>query len=135
MTQTKRLLNKRVAFPLSSAPSSPSSTIDQANSRPPVGPSSLTSAPRLPPPPPTGRTHSLPSEFEIDKEQALKETLDNLEAVITKQLDSSSKTDQVRTRLDTMKTMWNEDKLTNSIYYKVLGISKGSSQSLISSHR
>lgn len=127
-TPTKRLLNKRVAFPLNS-------TVNTSN-LPSQSPVSI--PPNLPPPLPSqGKTNnssvteaSKGNEEEssgpfIHKEDSLNETLANLEVVIEKHVQSETKSQEVKKRIETMKTLWLNDKLDDNIHRKVLDLSEG----------
>ncbi|XP_001601505.1 steroid receptor RNA activator 1 [Nasonia vitripennis] len=128
-TPTKRnLLNKRVAFPLNSKPESTTSTTSNLNMPPmgnippPVDIGGLTSAPHKPMVEPTGANSlDTSSEIEINKESALKDTLDNLKCSLER-LDSG-KAEEIKKRLERMETMWNEDKLNSAIHKKLSDIS------------
>lgn len=130
-SKTKRLLNKRVAFPLSSQ----TSTAEKASSSspsntPPILQSSmaptLTTAPHKPLVAPIDKeftTKTLDSDF--DKDQALTEVLTNLKSVMTEQKMEMSMIEEIERRLDIMKTDWCENKLNDTIHRNVLAISKG----------
>ncbi|CAL1689451.1 unnamed protein product [Lasius platythorax] len=127
---TKRLLNKRVAFPLSSQ----ISAIGKVNSpspsnTPPTLQSSIvptiTTAPHKPLVTPIDKdltTKTLESDF--DKDQALTEVLANLKSVMTEHKMEMNKTEEIQRRLDTMKADWCENKLNDAIQRSVLDISK-----------
>jgi len=132
-TPTKRLTNKRVAFPLNSNPTEAVTTSVQSknlsqmppmmNMPPPVSIGSLTSAPHKPVVVPTKAiVEDVVTDVEINKEEALKDTLDNL-CYAMEQLNSSKK-EEIKKRLDRMETMWNEDKLNKIVHQKLLEISK-----------
>ncbi|XP_014215552.1 steroid receptor RNA activator 1-like [Copidosoma floridanum] len=127
-TPKKRLMNKRVAFPLNSKPMEPAAcpTKDQnmppmVNMPPPVGVGSLTTAPHRPLVAPT-KARDEDSDVEIDKEEALKDTLDNL-CHAMEQLNSD-RSGEIKKRIDRMETMWNEDKLNKVVHRKLLEVSK-----------
>ncbi|XP_046490704.1 steroid receptor RNA activator 1 [Neodiprion pinetum] len=118
---TKRILNKRVAFPLGSTPPTSSFDSNQPLNPPPAN---------LPPPPLTGRRLSAgppPTTVAfftgIDKEQALTESLDNFEKVINENEELKGEGDEIRRRLNIMKTAWVEDKLGESIRHSILELS------------
>ncbi|XP_033213485.1 steroid receptor RNA activator 1-like [Belonocnema kinseyi] len=126
-TPTKRVLNKRVAFPLNSATTASNSQSQSPMSLPP----------NLPPPASFKSESESPgivfsrvgpedshSDSYIDKEKSLSEALLNLETVIEKHIDSKSKAQEVQKRIETMKSLWLEDKLDSCIHRKVLDISK-----------
>lgn len=128
---SKRLLNKRVAFPLSSQNSSAGKISSPSSSNiPPILQSStapvITTAPHKPLVVPnsdkdlTSRT----VEADFDKDQALIEVLANLESVIAKQKMDTNKTEEIQRRLDNMKADWRDNKLNNMIQRNVLDISK-----------
>ncbi|XP_012280208.1 steroid receptor RNA activator 1 [Orussus abietinus] len=126
-TPGKRVLNKRVAFPLNSAV--PQSNIDPLQplstsvTNIPVPPQP--SIPCAPPPTPSGlSTEGMSLNVAVTKEQALKDTMGNLECVIKQCEDLKGKTEEVRKRLDIMRNLWMEDKLTETIHKNVLEISE-----------
>ncbi|XP_058796401.1 steroid receptor RNA activator 1-like [Phymastichus coffea] len=126
-TPTKRLLNKRVAFPLNSKPETASTllhqTIPPVGLPPPTNIGSLTTAPHKPFVAPTNaQIGDSTSNWEMSKEDALKNTLENLRC-LTKELEAS-KTEEIERRLERMESMWNEDKLNNDVHKKVLEISQ-----------
>lgn len=130
-TPTKRL-NRRVAFPLNATASQGSNAEQPIAGFPgnlpplPDQASHLTSAPHAPLLAPMGSMKSEKlSNVGIDKDQALLDTLDNFEAVMSKDHNSNGKTEEVRRRLDVMKTMWKEDKLMDGVCKKILEISEG----------
>lgn len=130
---SKRMLNKRVAFPLNSA--SPTASLNNAqgpplglsgNLLPPVNSFPLTSAPHRPFSTPSGKNESQHSNFvAFDKNGVLEETIENFEAVMSKELQFSNKIEEVRRRFEILKIMWKEDKLKEDICDKVLKISQG----------
>lgn len=127
-TPTKRILNKRIPFPL---------TTEQSISN--TGNQSQTTGINLPPPtlgsvigiktaphapliaPSDISTQCTTTQF--DKQQALTDTIANLEFVIKKYV-TDNKVDEVNKRLDLMKSFWLDDKLNNSVQQKILNISK-----------
>lgn len=128
---TKRLLNKRVAFPLSSQISAIGKVSSPSPSNtPPTLQSSIvptiTTAPHKPLVTPIDKdltTRTLESDF--DKDQALTEVLANLKSVMTEHKMEMNKTEEIQRRLDTMKADWCENKLNDAIQRSVLDISKG----------
>lgn len=66
-------------------------------------------------------------DIEIDKQVTLNTVLKNLEAVINEHILEKSRTEELRKRLDLLKTVWLEDKLNNTIYKNVLDLSRGQS--------
>ncbi|XP_031826706.1 steroid receptor RNA activator 1 isoform X2 [Nomia melanderi] len=127
-TPTKRLLNKRIAFPLSSTQasnknSSPSNT---STAMPPPLQSSvnLTTASHPPLIPPSNVDAEIDTRLpEIDKAQMLNDVLKILETVIDQHVDKN-KVEEIKKRLDLLKTAWLEDKLNNVICTNVLDLSK-----------
>ncbi|KZC10746.1 Steroid receptor RNA activator 1, partial [Dufourea novaeangliae] len=128
ITPTKRVLNKRVAFPLSSTQSSnkESSSSNPSMTMPPSLQSSITLTTASHPPliPPSNVDAVVKTnEVEINKEQALTDVLANFETVIDEHIDKS-KADEVKKRLDILKAAWLENKLNNVIYKNILDLSK-----------
>lgn len=129
-TGAKRLLNKRVAFPLSSQSSAAGNVSSSPPSNaPPIIQSSMaptiTTAPHKPLVAPIDKeftTETLASDF--DKDQALTEILANLKSVMTEQKMETNKTEEIQRRLDTMKADWHENKLNDMIQRSVLDVSK-----------
>lgn len=139
---SKRLLNKRVAFPLSLQSSALEKTTPLLPSNmPPVSLSSLkiTTAPHKPLVAPINRdTTTEPSESDFDKSQALTEVMANLESVISKQRIEKSKLEEIQKRLGIMKSDWLEDKLDDTVQRSILDMSEGDLSILTSvcySHR
>lgn len=138
---TKRLLNKRVAFPLSSQISAIGKVSSPSPSNtPPTLQSSIvptiTTAPHKPLVTPIDKdltTKTLESDF--DKDQALTEVLANLKSVMTEHKMEMNKTEEIQRRLDTMKADWCENKLNDAIQRSVLDISKGIDKILASVYR
>lgn len=137
-TPTKRLLNKRVAFPLSSSPSSTVSTPSSVQKTPmnlPPPPSSsiltpLTTAPHAPLVTPTtvmvqNSSDSLSSPSIINKDETLLKTMENLEYILNTELVDNCHVDDIKKRLEIMKNLWNEDKFNNDIINKIFLISQG----------
>ncbi|XP_070158800.1 steroid receptor RNA activator 1 [Polyergus mexicanus] len=126
---TKRLLNKRVAFPLSSQISA-AGKIDSSppsSNTPPILQSSMapiiTTAPHKPLVTLIAKEFTT-KESDFDKDQALTEVLANLKLVMTKQKIETNKTEEIQRRLDIMKADWRENKLNDTIHRSVLNISK-----------
>lgn len=127
---TKRLLNKRVAFPMSSQTTAAEKDSSSSMSNtPPVLQSfmvpTITTAPHKPLVAPINKefpTKTLKSGF--DKDQALTEVLANLKSVMTEQEMETSKIEEIQKRLDIMKADWHENKLNDAIHKNVLDISK-----------
>lgn len=127
-TPTKRLLNKRVAFPLNStsetANTSAPPNMPPVGLPPPTDIGSLTTAPHKPYVAPTSATVGESTlDLEMSKEEALKNTLENLRC-LTKELETSQ-LEEIERRLERMESMWNEDKLNSNVHKKVLEISQG----------
>ncbi|XP_011298406.1 steroid receptor RNA activator 1-like [Fopius arisanus] len=129
-TPTRRLLNKRVAFPLASTPF-PENPTALGQSLPPSSfpppPSQLpnrTTAPHAPLLAPTVAVNALEITPLIgDKEDGLNKTLGNIQSVINSQLDDT-RTEEVQKRMEMMKNMWISGKLNDEIQGKVLKISE-----------
>jgi len=128
---TKRLLNKRVAFPLISQSSSPGkSNLLHSSKTPPVLQSSsaptITSAPHKPLV--TLMDKDLPTTVfrsDFDRDQALTEILSNLGTVMTERSMEKSRIEEIQKKLDVMKSDWLENKLNDTIQKSILDISKG----------
>lgn len=131
-TSTKRFLNKRVAFPLSSQSSAAGTAggpPPSSNMPPCVSQSSLTitTAPHKPLVTPVDRDPvAIPLESNFDKDQALTKVLNNLGSVITEHRIEKSKAEEIQKKLDIMKSDWLEDKLNNAIQRSILDVSEGS---------
>lgn len=134
-TSTRRLLNKRVAFPLSSQTSSPGKTAvpSSSSNMPPVLQSTamptITTAPHKPLLTPTignknSVTKTLESNDKFDKDRALAEIMASLESVMTEHEMEETKIKEIRKRLDTMKSNWIENKLNDTVQRNILDISK-----------
>ncbi|EFN73126.1 Steroid receptor RNA activator 1 [Camponotus floridanus] len=129
-SKTKKLLNKRVAFPLSSQTSTAEKVSSSLPSNtPPILQSSMvptiTTAPYKPLVASMDKkftTMTLDSDF--DKDQALTEVLTNLKSVMTGQKMEMNMIEEIEKRLDIMETDWRENKLNNMIHRSVLDISK-----------
>uniref|UniRef100_A0A2A4JGX2 SRA1/Sec31 domain-containing protein n=1 Tax=Heliothis virescens TaxID=7102 RepID=A0A2A4JGX2_HELVI len=103
----RNILNKRVAFPLSSATSSPVTM-------PPVN---LPPMPAMFPPAPPPQAPSIhPEETNLDSESTLKE----VKGILLELLDNSSelgaKANDIRRRIGVMEDMWSTGKLDSRIY-------------------
>lgn len=130
-SKTKKLLNKRVAFPLSSQTSTAEIVgSSPLSNTPPILQSSMaptiTTAPHKPLVALMDKeftTKTLDSDF--DKDQALTEVLVNLKSVMTEQKMEMNMIEEIEKRLDIMETDWRENKLNNMIHRNVLDISKG----------
>jgi len=129
---SKRFLNKRVAFPLSSQQSSSPGKSNPVHSSktPPVLQSfsvpTITSAPHKPLVAPINKdlpTTVFSSDF--DRDQALTEALINLETVMREQSMEKSRIEEIQKKLDVMKSDWLENKLNDAIQKSILDISKG----------
>ncbi|KAG5324689.1 SRA1 protein, partial [Acromyrmex heyeri] len=129
---TRRLLNKRVAFPLSSqTPSPEKAAVSPASlNMPPTLQSTavptITSAPHKPLLAPTDKeyTKTIKSDDNFDKDQALTEILTSLESVMMEQKMEENKVKEIRKRLDIMKSNWLENKLSDTVQRNILNISK-----------
>ncbi|XP_043249600.1 steroid receptor RNA activator 1-like isoform X2 [Colletes gigas] len=126
-TPTKRMLNKRVAFPLASTPvankeSLPSNAL---MTMPPLPSSVNLMAASHPPLVPSVNkdVETKTNELQIDKEQALNDTLANFETVIKEHVLDKTKAEEVRRRIDILKDVWLEDKLNNILHKKILDLS------------
>lgn len=125
VTPTKRVLNKRVAFPLAAAQTTnKESPLNKPLNMPPL----LKSSSNLTTSHPPLLHHSNinieeTSEIKIDKEETLSNVLTNMEAVINKHVLEKSKAEEIKKRLDVLKVAWNEDKLNNMIYKNILDLS------------
>lgn len=127
-TSSKRLLNKRIAFPLSSQASASEKTNPLLPpNMPPVSlSSSKTTAPHKPLVTPIVKdTTTKPLESDFDKDQALTEIMANLESAMTEQRIEKNKLEEIQKRLDTMRSDWLENKLNDTIQKNVLDMSKG----------
>ncbi|KAF7393161.1 hypothetical protein HZH66_008994 [Vespula vulgaris] len=132
-TPTKRILNKRVPFPLISGELTRNNTECQSNTAgmplspppPPLpSPLSLKTAPHAPLITPSDANTQLTCTVtKFDKQQALVDTMANLEFIIKKYV-MENKIDEVQKRLDLMKSCWLDNKLNDSIQQKIFDISK-----------
>jgi len=121
---TKRVLNKRVAFPLSSQTSAEKANVSSSSNMPPIVQSStITTAPHKPLATPIDKDFITTLNF--DKNQALTEVLTNLECVMKKYKIESSKVEEIQKRLDIMKSDWQENRLKDVIQSNILDISRG----------
>lgn len=130
-TPTRRLLNKRVAFPLASAQTTTKEMSSQMNLQPANMPPPLVSsvtlmtAPHKPIMPPSDTETDVDKKaVDIDKTQALSDTLKSFMVVIQECVTNKNKADEIKKRLDMMKLAWLEDKLNSTIHAKVLELSK-----------
>ncbi|XP_078050608.1 steroid receptor RNA activator 1 isoform X2 [Augochlora pura] len=126
-TPTKRVLNKRVAFPLSSPQASNKEpSVSSPSTMPPLPQSStnLTTASHPPLIPPSNADTEIDtSAMIINKEQALNEVLESLQTAISEHI-SKTKAEEVKRRLDVLKAAWMEDKLSDVICKNILDLSK-----------
>lgn len=127
---TKRILNKRVPFPLISGELIKNNNECQSNTAgmplppPSIPPLDLKTAPHAPLITPSDTNTQLTCTVtKFDKQQALVDTMANLELVI-KTYVVENKIDEVQRRLDLMKSCWLDNKLNDSIQQKILDISK-----------
>lgn len=137
---SKRLLNKRVAFPLSSQNSSTGKVSSSSNTPPALQSSTapvITTAPHKPLVVPNSDKDLMirTLEADFDKDQALIEVLVNLESIMTKQKMDTNKTEEIQRRLDNMKADWRDKKLNNMIQRNVLDISKGTDKTFASTYQ
>lgn len=104
----RNILNKRVAFPLSSTPSNPPSML----------PGNLPPMPIAFSHPPTMQT--APSieqkETEVDSESALQEVKTILLELLNSSPELGNKANDIRRRIDVMENMWTDGKLNNRIF-------------------
>lgn len=118
VTPTKRVLNKRVAFPLASTKANDKEPLSETKSlnMPPLlqSSSNLTAA--------SNKVADAEST-DIDKEKTLSNVLENFDTVINKHILEKNRVEEVRKRLDVLKSMWLENKLNNVIYKKILDLS------------
>lgn len=129
-SKTKKLLNKRVAFPLSSQTSTAEIVSSSLSNTPPILQSSMaptiTTAPHKPLVAPMDKEFTIKTlDSDFDKDQALTEVLANLKSVMTEQKMEMNMIEEIEKRLDIMETDWRENKLNNMIHRSVLDISKG----------
>ncbi|XP_076642822.1 steroid receptor RNA activator 1 [Halictus rubicundus] len=127
-TPTKRVLNKRVAFPLSSTQASDkeSSVSSPSMTIPPLPQSSINLTTALHPPlisPSNVDAENVTESLKIDKEQALNEVLQSLETVINEHI-SETRVEEVKKRVDILKAKWLEDELSDFICKNILNLSK-----------
>ncbi|CAH1643281.1 unnamed protein product [Spodoptera littoralis] len=106
----RNILNKRVAFPLSSATSNPV-VMPPVNIPPmPAG---------FPPAPPVQVPSILPQEINVDSESTLQE----VKQILLEFLDNSSelgpKANDIRRRIGVMEEMWSSGKLDSRIYVQM----------------
>lgn len=125
VTPTKRLLNKRVAFPLAptQAANIDSPSNKPLNMPPPVESSiKLTTASHAPMFQPSNMVEK-PNEIQIDRNEILNNVLENLETAINEHISEKNRAEEVRKRLDILKTAWLEDKLDNTICKNIYDLS------------
>ncbi|XP_076753654.1 steroid receptor RNA activator 1 isoform X1 [Xylocopa sonorina] len=127
ITPTKRMLNKRVAFPLASvqAVNKESPINKPLNMPPPLQSSiSLTTASHGPLLYPSCNSmEGKLSELKIDKEETLNNVLTNLKAAIDEHISEENKAEEVKKRLDVLKAAWLEDKINDVMYKNILDLS------------
>lgn len=123
------LLNKRVAFPLSSQPSSNISPTTKIM-LPPV-PTSIGPAVHLDRPPlgdhpcTASSTTEENTKEDSPKEEALQNVMEGLEYILKNSAYNFQKSEsEIRRRLDAMKKMWEEDKLKPEIYVKMVQLTE-----------
>jgi len=138
-TSTRKLLNKRVAFPLSSQTPPEKATVSSASlNMPPtlqsIAVPTITTAPHKPLLAPTDKDYAkiIKSDDNFDKDQSLTEILTSLESVMTEQKMEENKVMEIRKRLDIMKSNWLENKLNDTVQRNILNISKGNNKIFIS---
>lgn len=129
ITPTKRMLNKRVAFPMTSIQTKDkeSSLNKPLNMPPPIQSAiNLTTASHPPLLCPSNKSNLKGmNEININKEETLNNVLINLEAVINEHISEKNSAEEVKKKLDILKTAWLEDKLNNVIYKNILDLSTG----------
>lgn len=138
-TSTKKLLNKRVAFPLFSQTSPKKADVSSHSSNmPPILQSTamptITTAPHKPLLVPTDKdqvANILESDDSFDKDHALTEILASLESVMTEQKMEENRVKEIQKRLDIMKSNWIENKMNDTVQKSILDISKGNPLLLI----
>lgn len=125
------LLNKRVAFPLSSQP--PSNKPPTANNVLPTIPMTSTGPPVQPGLPPVvvhstteRKTSEENTQQSLQKEEALQKVMEGFEQILKDSAHDFEKNGgEIRRRLDVMKKMWEEDQLKPEIYTKMIQLSEG----------
>lgn len=130
-TSTRRLLNKRVAFPLSSQTSSPGEAAvpPPSSNMPPVLQSAvptITTAPHKPLLAPTDKDTEEAKTSKSDdfnKDLALSQILVNLELVMQKMEESKMK--EILKRLEIMKSHWVENKLNDTAQRHIMDLTRG----------
>lgn len=129
-TSSKRILNKRVAFPLSSenvekASQSPSSNMMLPTLETSATPT-ITTAPHKPLMAPDDKVSKAQvSESDFNKDQALTEVLVNLGSLMTERKVEKNKVEEIQKRLDIMKSDWIENKLDSVVQKSILDLTKG----------
>ncbi|XP_069698684.1 steroid receptor RNA activator 1-like [Periplaneta americana] len=127
-TPKRGLLNKRVAFPLSSQ--SPSNVPPSTSVLPPLStPASISNLPTV-----ASKTTEVSnttaetveeSSLGFQKEEALQRVTEAFEKILKDAADNVKKNEsEIRRRLDIMKKMWEEDKLKPEIYSKMIQLSE-----------
>lgn len=139
-TSTRRLLNKRVAFPLSSQTSSPGKAAvpHPSSNMPPVLQSTamptITTAPHKPLLAPTDKDTEVAKTSksdDFDKDLALSQILVNLELVMLEQKMEESKTKEILKRLEIMKSYWAENKLNDTIQRHIMDLTRGNDKAFV----
>ncbi|KAJ8734960.1 hypothetical protein PYW08_014210 [Mythimna loreyi] len=107
----RNILNKRVAFPLSSATSSPVVM-------PPVNIPPMPAA--FPPMPPVHQVPSIqPQELDVDSESTLKEVKSILLELLDNSTELGAKANDIRRRIGVMEEMWSSGKLDSRIFLQM----------------
>lgn len=126
----KRLLNKRVGFPINSTMEKINSDENQyipsskANFAYTSTTNSYTTTPhKTSNKPPLVEEDESNSAILIDRDGSLKSSLENLKFALNK-LDSNKSSD-IQKKFNIMETMWKEDKLDRNVHKKVLELSEG----------
>lgn len=112
----RNILNKRVAFPLSSATSSPIVM-------PPVNIPPMPT--QLPPAPPIQIPSVQPEETDIDCENTLKEVKEILLEILDNSSELGSKANDIRRRIGVMEDMWSSGKLDSRIFLQMKILAHG----------
>lgn len=107
----RNILNKRVAFPLSSATSSP--VVLPPGNMPPMPAA-------FPPAPPVLQIPSIqPQEIDLDSENTLKEVKGILLELLDNSTGLSAKANDIRRRIGVMEEMWSSGKLDSKIFVQM----------------
>lgn len=109
-----RITNKRVAFPLSSNQSSTIPLLPQSQ-LPPSSNSNM-----IPPSIQQLSVDEVESEQHIDADNALKEILSNAQAA----LNSFDDLDEIQTKINLFRSMWNENKFSKKLQRYVLDMTR-----------